>query len=314
MIVLNALRRKLTAFFLKHRNKGIPNLMLYVAIGNVIVYLFSIADKSGAMLNALSFVPAQILQGQVWRILTVVFLDVSTSSMPILSAIFIISYFWVGRIIENSWGTLKFNVYYFLGLLITELVAFIGGCTFLPGWFHMTLFVLLAILMPDARVMLWGILPLRAKYLAWFDIGMTIFDTVRTLVSLRGMLFLTALVVQVLLPLVPILYCLLFVGRDAALLLPDFLRRSHHSSSTQRNYRRYQSQQRQANAGSRQRPNPNWANHYQSPTGEKPYHHKCTVCGRTDVSNPELEFRYCSKCNGYYCYCIDHINNHVHIQ
>ena len=44
------------------------------------------------------------------------------------------------------------------------------------------------------------------------------------------------------------------------------------------------------------------------------YRHKCTVCGRTDVSNPELEFRYCSKCNGFYCYCQDHINNHAHIQ
>ena len=44
------------------------------------------------------------------------------------------------------------------------------------------------------------------------------------------------------------------------------------------------------------------------------YTHRCTVCGRTDVSNPELEFRYCSKCKGYYCYCGDHINNHSHIQ
>ena len=44
------------------------------------------------------------------------------------------------------------------------------------------------------------------------------------------------------------------------------------------------------------------------------YTHRCTVCGRTDVSNPELEFRYCSKCKGYYCYCQDHINNHSHIQ
>ena len=45
-----------------------------------------------------------------------------------------------------------------------------------------------------------------------------------------------------------------------------------------------------------------------------PYTHRCTVCGRTDVSNPELEFRYCSRCKGYYCYCQDHINNHVHIE
>ena len=44
------------------------------------------------------------------------------------------------------------------------------------------------------------------------------------------------------------------------------------------------------------------------------YTHRCTVCGRTDVSDPELEFRYCSRCKGYYCYCQDHINNHTHIQ
>ena len=62
------------------------------------------------------------------------------------------------------------------------------------------------------------------------------------------------------------------------------------------------------------RPRANWAGDYQSKSGERPYRHKCTVCGRTDTDYPNLEFRYCSKCNGYYCYCIDHINNHVHIQ
>ena len=45
-----------------------------------------------------------------------------------------------------------------------------------------------------------------------------------------------------------------------------------------------------------------------------PYTHKCTVCGRTDISDPELEFRYCSRCQGYHCYCQDHISNHSHIQ
>ena len=49
-------------------------------------------------------------------------------------------------------------------------------------------------------------------------------------------------------------------------------------------------------------------------TPKAPYTHRCTICGRTDVSNPELEFRYCSRCKGYYCYCQDHINNHSHIQ
>ena len=44
----------------------------------------------------------------------------------------------------------------------------------------------------------------------------------------------------------------------------------------------------------------------------KLYTHKCAVCGRTDVDHPELEFRYCSRCQGYHCFCSDHINNHIH--
>ena len=52
----------------------------------------------------------------------------------------------------------------------------------------------------------------------------------------------------------------------------------------------------------------------QAPKKEAPYTHRCTVCGRTDVSNPELEFRYCSRCKGYYCYCQEHINSHAHVE
>jgi len=42
------------------------------------------------------------------------------------------------------------------------------------------------------------------------------------------------------------------------------------------------------------------------------YRHKCAVCGRTDTDYPDLQFRYCSKCVGYHCFCQDHIFNHVH--
>ena len=45
---------------------------------------------------------------------------------------------------------------------------------------------------------------------------------------------------------------------------------------------------------------------------DKLYTHKCAVCGRTDADYPELEFRYCSRCAGYHCFCSDHINNHIH--
>ena len=44
----------------------------------------------------------------------------------------------------------------------------------------------------------------------------------------------------------------------------------------------------------------------------KDYTYKCEVCGKTDAEYPELEFRYCSRCAGYHCFCSEHINNHVH--
>ena len=94
-------------------------------------------------------------------------------------------------------------------------------------------------------------------------------------------------------------YCAVPGYADRVFILPDALRYRQR-----KNYR---------TTGTGSRPNANWAGSYHSKTGEKPYRHKCTVCGRTDTDYPNLEFRYCSKCNGYYCYCIDHINNHVHI-
>ena len=45
----------------------------------------------------------------------------------------------------------------------------------------------------------------------------------------------------------------------------------------------------------------------------KPYTHKCTICGKTDADDPTMEFRYCSKCKGYHCYCAEQISNHTHI-
>ena len=43
-------------------------------------------------------------------------------------------------------------------------------------------------------------------------------------------------------------------------------------------------------------------------------HHRCAVCGRTELDDPCLEFRYCSKCNGNYEYCQDHLFTHEHVK
>jgi hypothetical protein len=48
--------------------------------------------------------------------------------------------------------------------------------------------------------------------------------------------------------------------------------------------------------------------------GRRPeYYHRCTVCGITDRSHPQMDFRYCSKCADGYCYCAEHLRNHEHV-
>ena len=58
------------------------------------------------------------------------------------------------------------------------------------------------------------------------------------------------------------------------------------------------------------------AGSYEASTAKSqaPYTHRCTICGKTDISHPDLEFRYCSRCSGYHCYCEEHISNHTHVQ
>jgi len=41
--------------------------------------------------------------------------------------------------------------------------------------------------------------------------------------------------------------------------------------------------------------------------------HVCYVCGKTDRTHPDLDFRYCSQCAGDQCYCPEHIRNHAHV-
>ena len=190
---------------------------------------------------------------------------------------------------------------------VLAVTVLLGGISFYPNNFHMTLFLIFAVTAPTAQIRLWGILPLKAKYLAWFDIGMTVLNVLQMFSLYRPYLSAPGVLITVLYPLIPILYFMLFAGSDLRHLLPDAMTRTQ----TQKNFRNFQNQQR---AKERQRGSANWADSYRSSSGEKPYRHKCTVCGRTDTSNPELEFRYCSKCSGYHCYCMDHINDHAHIQ
>lgn len=290
------LRRNFERFCYRHHDAGIRNLMLYVALGNVVVYIFSMIDPSGALIGALTFDSSKILHGQIWRLFSYVLIPDSGGSRALgvlLLAIMLFFFYQIGRILENRWGVFKFNLYYLTGVVIADIAAFLLGVGATAYYLNLSLILAFATLSPEDRVLLLFFIPLKMKWLAWFYFGITIYDLI--VIPFPYNLF----------PIFALLNYFLFFGSEIKYVLPNFVR--FRRTGPARGYKKPPLKKSvQAN--------PNWAAGYKSADGQKPYHHKCTVCGRTDADYPELEFRYCSKCNGYYCYCMDHINNHVHIQ
>ena len=289
------LRRNFERFCYQHRSKGIPNLMLYISIGAAIVYIMSMVDKSNILYNALCFDRDLILQGQVWRLFTYVF--TYSAGNILIMLISLLCYFTLGRAMENIWGTFRFNLFYFTGVVLMDIFCMIfGGFRADVAYLNMSLFLGYATLYPDAGFLLFYIIPVKAWIFALLDLVLTLVEVIQLTAA--------GLFPYNLFPLIAIANYFLFFGKDVVNVIPLTWRL---------NARRLFKKKPKAKTGTVPFPT---AGSYQASTAtvKAPYTHKCTVCGRTDVSNPELEFRYCSRCNGYHCYCEDHINNHTHIQ
>jgi membrane associated rhomboid family serine protease len=292
---LKNLRRNFERFCYQHRSKGIPNLMLYISIGAALVYIMSMVDKSNTLYNALCFDRALILQGQVWRLFTYVF--TYNAGNVLFMFISLLCYFTLGRAMENIWGTFRFNLFYFTGVVLMDIFCMIfGGFRADVYYLNMSLFLGYATLYPDAGFLLFYIIPVKAWIFALLDLVLTLVEVIQLTAA--------GLFPYNLFPLIAIANYFLFFGKDVVNVVPLTWRL---------NARRLFKKNPKQKTGTVPFPT---AGSYQATTAsvKAPYTHKCTVCGRTDVTNPELEFRYCSRCNGYHCYCEDHINNHTHIQ
>ena len=200
---------------------------------------------------------------------------------------------------ENIWGTFRFNLFYFTGVVLMDIFCMIfGGFRADVYYLNMSLFLGYATLYPDAGFLLFYIIPVKAWIFALLDLVLTLVEVIQLTAA--------GLFPYNLFPLIAIANYFLFFGKDVVNVIPLTWR-----LNARRVFKKKTSQQRKTGTV----PFPT-AGSYQATTAsvKAPYTHKCTVCGRTDVTNPELEFRYCSRCNGYHCYCEDHINNHTHIQ
>ena len=285
------LRRKFELYCYKNRSKGIPNLMLYIALGSAVVYVMSQISGNYFLYYLLCFDRNLILQGQIWRLIT--YPLTYNAGNILLTAVALLCYYSLGRAMENIWGTLRFNLYYLSGVVMMDIYCMLFGGTADVVYLNMSLFLAYATLFPDAQFLLFFIIPIKAWIFALIDLVMVLVGLVSYPFPYN------------LFSVISLANYFLFFGKDVLNVIPISWR-----ANAARLFHKKPPVQKKAkvirfDAGS-----------YEASQAsvKAPYTHKCTVCGRTDVSDPDLEFRYCSKCKGYYCYCQDHINNHTHIQ
>ena len=291
---MKELRRRFNRFCFQNRHKGIPNLMLYISLGCALVYLMTQVTQNTLLYSLLVFDREAILHGQVWRLIT--YPLTFYHSNILLMAVFLFCYYSLGRAMENIWGTLRFNLFYFCGILMMDVWCMIFGGRADVTYLNLSLFLSYATMFPNAQFLLFFIIPVKAWIFALFDLALVLYSLLAdpfpyncfSVISLANYF--------------------LFFGADVLNVIPMSWRVNARRLFRKKSYAPKQEKPKVipfSQAGS-----------YEATTAKPkaPYTHKCTICGRTDVSNPELEFRYCSRCNGYHCYCEDHINNHTHIE
>lgn len=268
-------------FCYKHPRLGIPNLMMILVMGSVLVYLMDMFSN-GMFSYMLAFSPYHIIHSlQLWRLVTFVFIPLDSNPFFLILSLYF--YWWIGSTLEREWGATKFTVFYAVGVLFNVIFGFVlGGASVV--YLNLSMFFAFATLYPDMQILLFFIIPVKVKWLAWFDAA---FFGLTSIFGLMRLDFLSAL-----LPIVAVLNYLLFFWSDLSAIVKRMGRRVKHQTSRQ---------------------TINFKQATRDVKKEKGFLHKCAVCGVTDADDPSMEFRYCSKCNGYYCYCMNHINNHVHI-
>ena len=138
--------------------------MTILVVGTALVYLMDLF--SGGMFSAmLDFYPAAILRGQVWRLVTFLFIPLSYRPITLLLSLYF--YWWIGKSLEREWGTTKFTVFYACGVLFNIIFGFLAGSTSVT-YLNLSLFFAFASLYPDLQVLLIFI-PVKVKWLAWID-------------------------------------------------------------------------------------------------------------------------------------------------
>ncbi len=271
---------------------GIPNLTVYIVVCYVIGYALMIVNPS--LLNWLSLEPAYILRGQIWRLVTWVLYPPDSSNVLLFALMVLFFYYPIGTSLERTLGTFKYTLYIFSGMVFTILGAFIlyfilGGNVLLGSVFStyyisLSTFLAYAMCYPEMQVLLMFIIPIKMKWMAIFYVVIVAYEMIQYIMA--GAWYLVIPIVASLLN-----FIIFYFGSK------DFSRYNPKEVHRRNEFRRAMEPQGRMKSG--------------NGTVTK---HKCAICGRTELDDPNLEFRFCSRCNGNYEYCQDHLFTHTHVK
>ena len=269
---------------------GIPNLTIYMIVCYVIGYALMIVNPG--ILNWLSLEPAYILRGQVWRLVTWVLYPPSTSGVLWFAIAVLFFYYPIGTSLERTIGTFKYTLYILSGVIFTILGAFIlyfllggnvlVGNVFSTYYISLSTFLAYAMCYPDMQVLLMFIIPVKMKWMAIFYVVIVVYEMIQYIMA-------GYLVIPIVASLLN--FIIFYFGTK------DFSRYNPKEVHRRNEFRRAMEPQGRMKSGS-----------------GSVTKHKCAICGRTELDDPNLEFRFCSRCNGNYEYCQDHLFTHTHVK
>lgn len=297
---------------------AIPNLSLILVMCYVAGYVIQYFNP--AFMQYLTLDPYQILHGQVWRVFT--WLISPPASFDVFTIIMLFFYYSIGTNLERTWGTYRYNAYIWGGVLITLIASFVcmGACYLIFGsdtlelygefyksyysmsygsafrtmtsteaffaagsalfstyYINMSIFLAYAATYPDNVVLLMFVVPVKVKWLGYIYAALLVFQMVQFYVA------------------APLgWFGMVAIGASLLNFLIFWLRSRNLSYLNPKQVKRKVVFKQQVRSG------------------EKQSGHRCCICGRTDADDPNLEFRYCSKCAGSCEYCQDHLFTHEH--
>ena len=275
---------------------AIKNLSFILVLCYAVGYFFELIDRSNTLIYYLTLNPYAILHGQIWRLVTWILIPPSSGGI-FFTLIMLYFYCSIGTTLERTWGTYRYNVYIFGGMLFTIAGSFLlmGYCylfqaeqialytpemffsavstVFSTYYINMSIFLGFAATFPDAQVLLMFIIPIKVKWLGIIYGVMLVYE------------FLIYNVYNKFAILASLLNFIVFflTSRNMMHLNPKQI---HRRQEFKRDIRK--------NTGITK--------------------HKCAICGRTEVDSPNMQFRFCSKCDGNYEYCEEHLYTHTHIK